>query len=95
MWCVEQRTGRRKKTRKKRVVVFRRGWSFVVERRPVCAWLVEQKTAVRKKTRPYCENQRPSLVNWPALSFALLKNIVPDFPLIDKSFNQLYSGNDL
>ncbi len=26
---------------------------------------------------------------------ALLKNIVPDFPLCDKSFNQSYSGNDL
>jgi Ni,Fe-hydrogenase III large subunit len=28
-------------------------------------------------------------------SFALLKNIVPDFPLCNKSFNQSYSGNDL
>lgn len=37
----------------------------------------------------------PSFANWPALSFALLKNIVPDFPLINKSFNQSYSGNDL
>jgi Ni,Fe-hydrogenase III large subunit len=37
----------------------------------------------------------PSFVNWPALSFALLKNIVPDFPLCNKSFNQSYSGNDL
>jgi Ni,Fe-hydrogenase III large subunit len=37
----------------------------------------------------------PSFVNWPALSFALLDNIVPDFPLCNKSFNQSYSGNDL
>lgn len=37
----------------------------------------------------------PSFVNWPALSFALLNNIVPDFPLCNKSFNQSYSGNDL
>jgi hypothetical protein len=29
------------------------------------------------------------------LSYALLKNIVPDFPLCNKSFNQSYSGNDL
>lgn len=36
-----------------------------------------------------------SFVNWPALSYALLKNIVPDFPLCNKSFNQSYSGNDL
>lgn len=37
----------------------------------------------------------PSFVNWPALPFAMLKNIVPDFPLCNKSFNQSYSGNDL
>lgn len=37
----------------------------------------------------------PSFVNWPALPFAVLKNIVPDFPLCNKSFNQSYSGNDL
>ncbi len=37
----------------------------------------------------------PSFVNWRPLSFALLKNIVPDFPLCNKSFNQSYSGNDL
>jgi len=37
----------------------------------------------------------PSFANWPALSFAMLKNIVPDFPLCNKSFNQSYSGNDL
>jgi Ni,Fe-hydrogenase III large subunit/Ni,Fe-hydrogenase III component G len=37
----------------------------------------------------------PSFVNWPALSFAMLKNIVPDFPLCNKSFSLSYSGNDL
>lgn len=37
----------------------------------------------------------PSFINWPALSFAMLRNIVPDFPLCNKSFNQSYSGNDL
>ena len=37
----------------------------------------------------------PSFANWPALSYALLTNIVPDFPLCNKSFNQSYSGNDL
>jgi Ni,Fe-hydrogenase III large subunit/Ni,Fe-hydrogenase III component G len=39
--------------------------------------------------------QDPSFVNWPAIEFAVLKNIVPDFPLCNKSFNQSYSGNDL
>ena len=37
----------------------------------------------------------PSFLNWPALSRALPDNIVPDFPLCNKSFNQSYSGNDL
>jgi Ni,Fe-hydrogenase III large subunit len=37
----------------------------------------------------------PSFVNWPALEYAVLKNIVPDFPLCNKSFNLSYAGNDL
>ncbi len=37
----------------------------------------------------------PSFLNWPPLSYALLGNIVPDFPLCNKSFNQSYAGNDL
>jgi Ni,Fe-hydrogenase III large subunit/Ni,Fe-hydrogenase III component G len=37
----------------------------------------------------------PSFRNWHSLSYALLKNIVPDFPLCNKSYNQSYSGNDL
>jgi Ni,Fe-hydrogenase III large subunit len=37
----------------------------------------------------------PSWQNWPALEIAILDNIVPDFPLINKSFNLSYSGHDL
>ena len=37
----------------------------------------------------------PSFLNWDALGNAGLDNIVPDFPLINKSFNLSYSGNDL
>ncbi len=37
----------------------------------------------------------PSWQNWPALEHAILGNIVPDFPLINKSFNLSYSGADL
>lgn len=37
----------------------------------------------------------PSFVNWPALEEAVLNNIVPDFPLINKSFGLSYSGNDV
>jgi Ni,Fe-hydrogenase III large subunit len=37
----------------------------------------------------------PSFFNWPALARTLDGNIVPDFPLCNKSFNASYSGNDL
>ncbi|MBI2150652.1 MAG: hypothetical protein HYU27_08625, partial [Acidobacteria bacterium] len=37
----------------------------------------------------------PSFSNWPALNYAILNNIVPDFPLCNKSFNLSYAGNDL
>jgi len=37
----------------------------------------------------------PSFRNWPALELAVLENIVPDFPLCNKSFNLSYSGSDL
>jgi len=42
-----------------------------------------------------CKVRDPSFVNWPALQFAVLGNIIPDFPLINKSFNLSYAGNDL
>jgi Ni,Fe-hydrogenase III large subunit/Ni,Fe-hydrogenase III component G len=37
----------------------------------------------------------PSWQNWPVLEHAIIGNIVPDFPLINKSFNLSYSGADL
>ena len=37
----------------------------------------------------------PSFCNWPALCHAVKGNIVPDFPLVNKSFNLSYAGNDL
>jgi Ni,Fe-hydrogenase III large subunit/Ni,Fe-hydrogenase III component G len=42
-----------------------------------------------------CHPHDPSWQNWPALEYAVLGNIVPDFPLINKSFNLSYSGVDL
>jgi Ni,Fe-hydrogenase III large subunit len=41
-----------------------------------------------------CKVKDPSLQNWPALSEAILGNIVPDFPVVNKSFNLSYSGTD-
>lgn len=49
----------------------------------------ENNTIYRYKIRT------PSFCNWPALCHAVNGNIVPDFPLINKSFNLSYAGNDL
>lgn len=49
----------------------------------------ENNTLYRYKVRT------PSFCNWPALCHAVQGNIVPDFPLINKSFNLSYAGNDL
>jgi Ni,Fe-hydrogenase III large subunit len=42
-----------------------------------------------------CHPHDPSWQNWPVLEHAIIGNIVPDFPLINKSFNLAYSGHDL
>lgn len=49
----------------------------------------ENNTIYRYKVRT------PSFCNWPVLCHAVQGNIVPDFPLINKSFNLSYAGNDL
>jgi Ni,Fe-hydrogenase III large subunit/Ni,Fe-hydrogenase III component G len=42
-----------------------------------------------------CHCHDPSWQNWPVVEHAVIGNIVPDFPLINKSFNLSYSGHDL
>jgi len=42
-----------------------------------------------------CMVRDPSSLNWLGLEQAIHGNIVPDFPVCNKSFNQSYSGNDL
>ncbi len=37
----------------------------------------------------------PSILNWPVLEKLVLDNIVPDFPVCNKSLNGSYSGSDL
>ncbi len=45
--------------------------------------------------RPFRVKPRAaSFCNWPLMPFAVHGNIVPDFPLINKSFNLSYSGSD-
>jgi Ni,Fe-hydrogenase III large subunit len=42
-----------------------------------------------------CHLHDPSWHNWPVLEHAVMNDIVADFPLINKSFNLSYSGQDL
>ena len=42
-----------------------------------------------------CHLHDPSWQNWPVLEHAIMNDIVADFPLINKSFNLSYSGQDL
>ncbi len=42
-----------------------------------------------------CHPHDSSWQCWPAIEHAIIGNIVPDFPLINKSFNLAYSGVDL
>ncbi|HUI60341.1 MAG TPA: NADH-quinone oxidoreductase subunit C [Steroidobacteraceae bacterium] len=62
------------------------GW-----RGPVCVGLEAGPAGSIRRCHPH----DPSWQNWPALEHAIIGNIVPDFPLINKSFNLSYSGHDL
>jgi Ni,Fe-hydrogenase III large subunit/Ni,Fe-hydrogenase III component G len=62
------------------------GW-----RGPIWHWIVAGEDGVFSRVKI----KDPSFSNWPALNYAILGNIVPDFPLCNKSFNLSYAGNDL
>jgi Ni,Fe-hydrogenase III large subunit/Ni,Fe-hydrogenase III component G len=60
-------------------------------RGPVLVWVrLNTKGKIER-----CKIVDPSFHNWDGLSFAVLGNIIPDFPLCNKSFDLSYSGNDL
>ncbi|MHB1713706.1 MAG: Ni,Fe-hydrogenase III large subunit, partial [Acidithiobacillus ferrooxidans] len=61
------------------------GW-----RGEVFFWLRLEQGHIRR-----CHPHDPSWTLWPALEEAVLRDIVADFPLINKSFNLSYSGHDL
>jgi Ni,Fe-hydrogenase III large subunit/Ni,Fe-hydrogenase III component G len=62
------------------------GW-----RGPVLYWVSIDKAGNIER----CKVTDPSFRNWQGLSYAVLENIVPDFPVCNKSFDLSYSGNDL
>jgi Ni,Fe-hydrogenase III large subunit/Ni,Fe-hydrogenase III component G len=60
-------------------------------RGPIWYWVLAESDAAVARVKV----ADPSFRNWPALEYAVLENIVPDFPLCNKSFNLSYSGSDL
>jgi Ni,Fe-hydrogenase III large subunit/Ni,Fe-hydrogenase III component G len=60
-------------------------------RGPVLYWVKIDKEGKIDR----CKIVDPSFHNWQGLSYAVKKNIIPDFPVCNKSFNLSYSGNDL
>ncbi|MDD5096992.1 MAG: NADH-quinone oxidoreductase subunit C [Candidatus Omnitrophica bacterium] len=60
-------------------------------RGPVLCWLKTDAHGLISR----CKFVDPSSHNWQGLTYAVLGNIIPDFPLCNKSFNLSYSGNDL
>jgi Ni,Fe-hydrogenase III large subunit len=60
-------------------------------RGPIWHWVMADGPAALRRVKVV----DPSFRNWPALGYAVLKNIVADFPLCNKSFNLSYSGSDL
>ncbi|MCU0666719.1 MAG: NADH-quinone oxidoreductase subunit C [Candidatus Omnitrophica bacterium] len=59
-------------------------------RGPVIYWLEVSDGKIER-----CKIVDPSFQNWQGLSISVLGNIVPDFPVCNKSFDLSYAGNDL
>ena len=62
------------------------GW-----RGPIMYWLRTCKDG----TIDRCKITDPSFRNWQGLAYCVLGEIIPDFPVCNKSFDLSYSGNDL
>jgi len=60
-------------------------------RGPVLYWVEINKDGLIER----CKIVDASFHNWQGLSYAVLGDIIPDFPVCNKSFNLSYSGNDL
>ena len=60
-------------------------------RGPVLAWVRLNPKGIIER----CKIVDPSFHNWEGLCFSVLGNIIPDFPLCNKSFDLSYAGNDL
>jgi Ni,Fe-hydrogenase III large subunit/Ni,Fe-hydrogenase III component G len=65
------------------------GWAEAW-RGPVVHWIATDERGALTRVKV----TDPSFLNWPGVTQAVPGNIVPDFPVINKSFNLSYSGND-
>ena len=62
------------------------GW-----RGPVLYWVRADGSGAVER----CKIVDPSFLNWQGMAYCVLGDIIPDFPLCNKSFDLSYSGNDL
>ncbi|MDD4940221.1 MAG: NADH-quinone oxidoreductase subunit C [Candidatus Omnitrophica bacterium] len=69
-----------------RALGYAEGW-----RGPVLYWVKSDAAGLIQR----CKITDPSFHNWQGLAYAALGNIIPDFPVCNKSFDLSYSGNDL
>ena len=60
-------------------------------RGPLLYWVKLDKAGLVER----CKIVDPSFHNWEGLCYSVLGDIVPDFPVCNKSFDLSYSGNDL
>jgi len=72
--------------KKGKALGYTEGW-----RGPVLYWLEIDSSGLIHR----CKIVDPSFLNWQGLSYAVLGNIIPDFPLCNKSFDLSYPGEDL
>jgi Ni,Fe-hydrogenase III large subunit len=58
-------------------------------------WEIFQMIVVENWVITYYKAKDPSFVNWSLIEYAVLKNIIADFPICNKSFDLSYSGFDM
>lgn len=58
-------------------------------------WEVFQMIVVENWSIVYYKAKDPSFINWSLIEYAVLKNIIADFPICNKSFDLSYSGFDM
>lgn len=58
-------------------------------------WEIFQMIVVEKGSIVYYKAKDPSFVNWSLVEYAVLKNIIADFPICNKSYDLSYSWFDM